>query len=270
MRYTLFVDESGDQGLDKVRGLGSPHGASPYMTLGACLVPDIERSALLSLLDRLASEFKKTDLHCNELNHFQIAKFSRTVAREARVKLFAIVSKKSTLGTYKNDISGKGQDQRYYNKCVQYLLERVGEFMLINNISSDSLSIVFETRERHNYQALRAYIRKIIRSPIDERAARFLARIDPLSITDQTKLQQKLLSYADLVAYASYQAVNDAGRNLGVPEQRYMRELKDKFFADEATGLICEKGAKLLMMRSMQLDEVTAAFFSNLKVKNQS
>ena len=47
--YTLYIDESGEAGINKVRSDLSP-GASPYMTLGGCLVANSDAEKIRNKL----------------------------------------------------------------------------------------------------------------------------------------------------------------------------------------------------------------------------
>ncbi len=137
--FTLFVDESGDAGITKVSDGNSP-GSSPYMVLGAVLVDSAHAKSLLSKLKSLSSEFRKP-LHCSRLKHEMKVRFAREVA-EVPVVCFGVISKKSTLGWYGNQIN---QDHsRYYHKCAQYLLEIVVAFMIERGIEKENLSVCME------------------------------------------------------------------------------------------------------------------------------
>lgn len=81
MKYTLFVDESGQSGIKKVR-TNESGGASRYMTLGAALVSDAKKSEVLRLLADLQAEFSKQELHCSKLNHNQICRFAQELAKQ--------------------------------------------------------------------------------------------------------------------------------------------------------------------------------------------
>ena len=266
MRYTLYVDESGDTGIDKVRDGLESKGATPFLVFGGYLVSEAKEASLLKLHAQIKAELGCAKLHCSELSHLQIAKFSRMVAEKSIILCFALVSQKSTLKDYKVQIEGKGQDQKYYNKCVSFFLERVGHAMQRHKIAPEDLRIVFEDRAKHNYEQLRNYIRQIKATPFDPRLADYLAPIDPLAITSQTKEDNLLLSFADLIAYSVFTAVNQSKSNFGVPEQRYMRELKPRFFRDADDkesgdfGAIGEFGLKIFMRSGVVFDPATKQF----------
>lgn len=265
-KYTLYIDESGDTGIDNVRdGLGKK-GASPFLVLGGCLVPDCRRNQSLKLLESVQKIVSKTSLHCTEMNHLAVSKYSRVIGSEAQVLFFGFVSHKSTMKEYKGIIEGKGQDQRYYNKCASYFLERVGHFLKLNGISGSDVSIVFEKRERHDYEKLRNYLKTIKRTPLDQRLAYYLGAIEPDNITCLAKGDDLLLSYADLAAFSIAAAINASSSNYGVPEQRYLREIKGKFFSDEKSKAIGEFGLKIFKRFEIPLDEQTKRFFGKLHV----
>jgi len=243
LHYTLFIDESGDQDLSRFRTDDRPHGSDPFLVFGGALVPTMFAQLFREKLDEYCRILEVEALHCTDLSHRKRAFFARSV-KELRVQFFGVVSKKATVRDYAAKIEGEKQRQDYYNKCAVYLLERVGHFMSVNKYNSDQLSIVFEEK-RHDYQRLRNFLSAIKRTPLDNRAA-YLQRIDPLSITAEAKKDEKLLALADLVAFSLYQSVTETKTNYLMPEQRYLREIKSKFWADPATGKIAGYGIKFI------------------------
>ncbi|MEP3675021.1 DUF3800 domain-containing protein [Sulfitobacter sp.] len=260
-KYTLFIDETGDAGIDKVRKGVDGKGASPILVIAGCLIPDNRAVELKSVLQEIRSATSKANLHCTEMGHFAVAKYARMVSEKAGILCFAFVSTKSTMGSYKDQISGKGQDQKYYNKCVSYFLERVGHFMRLNSISGEDLKIVFEERRAHDYAKLKNYLRTIKRNPHDKRLGFYLGPILPDCIESKAKPDEELLCYPDLVAFSVAAAINASAANLGVPEQRYLRELKNRFFKEAETGVIGEFGLKLFKRYELDLDRSTSDFF---------
>ncbi|MCF2872495.1 DUF3800 domain-containing protein [Octadecabacter sp. G9-8] len=241
--FTLFIDESGDQDLDKFRTDERSHGSDPFLVFGAALVPTELLPAIRSELDSLAEKLKCDPLHCKEMSHLKTAYFARQ-ASQLRIQLFGVVSKKATVGDYKSDIEGRKQAEDYYNKCASYLLERVGDFMKEHEYGPDQLSVIFEEK-KHDYQRLRNFIHTIRKRPIDERA-NSMAKIDPLAIRAVKKGDDQALALADLTAFSLYQSVNESHSNFGHPEFRYMRELRSKFWKCSKTGKIANFGLKYI------------------------
>lgn len=265
-KYTLYIDESGDTGIDNVRQGIETSGASPFLVFGGCLIANEQEPKLSALLGRVEKTVLKKTLHSTGLSHLALAKFARMVQEEADITCFALISAKETMGGFKDRIAGKGQDQKFYNKCVSYFLERVGHFMLLNGIASEDVGIVFEERANHDYEKLRNYIATIKRRPHDPRLGHYLGPIDPSKIASQKKSENDLLCYADLVAYSVAAAINASSSNFGVPEERYLRELKSKFFCDKETGAVGDFGLKLFKRFEFELNARSKVFFDKFHV----
>lgn len=230
--YTLFVDESGSPGIKNVSTNGGS-GASPYMTMGAALIPDIKCQEVLECIQDITRKVNKKDLHCSKLKHSQIVYFARILSTQ-RLKLFGVISRKETLGSYSADIN---QDHKqYYNKCAQYLLEKVGQFMDANDMTEGQLTVCFE-QGNFNYSGLRGLIAACRRNPIRP-ASRYLKHINPSSITVKEKAEEPLLQTADLVAHALFKCVHKEDRNFHIPEPRYVTELRKCFFSAGNSGKI--------------------------------
>lgn len=172
-KYTLFIDESGESGISNVRTETSK-GASPYMTLGGAIVRNDSFERLQNSLAKVQKEFGKNSLHCSELNHSQKVHYAKVLA-QMPIRLFGVISYKKTLGSYKEQISDNHNS--YYNKCAQYLLERVGWFMENREINADDLDIVFE-ESGADYAKMKNLIRKCQSNPIQHMSEK-LKFIDP-------------------------------------------------------------------------------------------
>ncbi|SLN73209.1 hypothetical protein ROG8370_03588 [Roseovarius gaetbuli] len=184
-KYTLLIDESGDQGLDRVMTHENPFGASSYLTMGAALVPTVLSDQYRQTLGDISDKLRLSQLHCTDLNHPQVAYFSRELSK-LRILCFGVVSKKSTLGSYREMIAGEDQAHDYYNKCSQYLLELVGAYAESKGISSTDISIVFERKRGHDYGRLGRYLKAISDKPIHPKAAK-LSYLSPFAITAMTE-----------------------------------------------------------------------------------
>ena len=67
-KLTLLIDESGDQGLNRVMTHESPFGASSYLTMGAALVPTKDLIKLRQKLETIREKLDVRALHCTDLN----------------------------------------------------------------------------------------------------------------------------------------------------------------------------------------------------------
>jgi hypothetical protein len=181
MAYTFYIDESGDAGINKVR-TENEGGASPYMTMGGVLVPDTISQDIQNNLDDLRKNISlRSDLHCKSLCHESKVRFSEFVNQQD-VICFGVISLKSTLGGYQKNIDSGN----YYNKCSQYLLERLGIFLdAQKNILPDEVKIVFE-HGNFEYQKLKGLIAKCQRNPIRPNT-RYLKNISVNMIVSEEK-----------------------------------------------------------------------------------
>ncbi|WP_321364343.1 DUF3800 domain-containing protein [uncultured Celeribacter sp.] len=245
-KYIFLVDESGDQDLERYRQNIDSKGSEPFLIFGGALVVTRERGKLEEQLRAIEDRIGKGTLHCSALNHLQRAYYARS-AQEIHFLAFGAVSKKETVGSYKGEIEGKEQAERYYNKCAQYLLERIAEFAKLNDIKAKDIRIVFEKKGKHNYTRLRNFISTVRgdQNPKYE-SSKVLEYIDPQKIEALEKKEEPLLCLADLVAHAIFVSFSETRTNFGIPEQRYFREIKPKFWHEPDTGKVANWGIKFI------------------------
>ncbi|WP_273146002.1 DUF3800 domain-containing protein [Oceanicaulis alexandrii] len=257
--YTLFIDESGEAGIARVRDAEQP-GASPYMTMGAVIVPNAHLDSLSECLESVKKTIGKQELHCSNLKHFELLFFAKSMAKE-KVRFFGAISKKKTLGPYKTAI--KDNPRKYYNKCAQYLLERVGWFMGNRSLMPHQLDIVFE-RANVDYDALANLIRRCQDSPLHE-STKQLRNISADRIYSIEKNEHPALCIADLVAHALYKCVDKTERNFGIVEPRYLRELSPRFFGNPETAKALGAGLYCVhSVRDLELEDEAAQLFHSM------
>lgn len=262
--YTLYIDESGESGIKKVRTDDS-QGASPYMTLGGAFIPNSDKDGLAKKLTDILKQMTKRDLHCQRLNHRQKVFFARQMATE-NIKCFGLISRKETLGNYRAKISS--DSDKYYNKCCQYLLERVGAFMKEFEIPREQLTICFEEGD-FNYKALRNLLRICQDNPIHKNT-RLLQHIEVSNIITTPKSDDPLLQIADLVAHSLFKCTDKTERNYHIPETRYLNELRTRFYCERKTRKILSHGLMAVhSVRQLRLDGDVAHFLSGLTGSTQ-
>lgn len=210
------------------------------MTLGAVIIPDDDRNVLEDKLAEVTERIGKKDLHCSNLSHFQKLFFAREIIK-CNLRFFGVISHKATLGVYRHRIST--DDKKYYNKCVQYLLERVGWFLEARSINKRDVSIVFE-KSNCDYEMMRRFLERVQSNPHHEMTKK-LQNVDVSAINPKTKAEEPLLKIADLVAHSLFKCVDKHKDNYDIPEARYLKELAPRFFGhpdDEkvlGAGLYC-------------------------------
>ena len=256
---TLYVDESGEAGIRKVRADGAP-GASPYMTLGAALIADRHREDFEATLEAIREEVRKKQLHCSELNHYQILHYGRRLMG-LEMALFGVISRKDTLGQYKDRIDG--DSHKYFNKCVQYLLERVGWYMEAHSIPKSDVAIVFEKANR-DYSRMENFLWQVQSNPLQPMAKK-LTYLDVSTIEARDKDEEPLLKVADLVAHALFRCVDKRASNMHICEPRYLRELGPKFFGNPTNRKVAGAGLYCVHQPShLKLDQDVEAVVREL------
>lgn len=236
------------------------------MTLGASLINNRSRKAIENTLEKIRDDINKKSLHCSHLKHYQLLHFIRVITQR-KMRLFGVISRKDTLGGYKNTITD--DSDKYYNKCVQYLLERVGWFMEARDIPPENLDIVFE-EANVDYDKMRNLLWACQTNP-QHRATKRLENIVISRIKVKKKNEEPLLQIADLVAHALYKAVDKHGQNYGIPEPRYVREMAPHFFGHPKTQAVV--GAGLYCVHStkdLKLDEDVEAILNAMKATDPS
>lgn len=242
-KFTVYIDESGEAGILNVRGK-TGRGASPYMTLGAALVKNGDVQEINSTLLNIASTIGKKDIHCNQLNHYQKVYVAKTIAK-LPVTFFGVISLKRTLGWYSDKIDG--DSKKFYNKCAQYLLECIGDFVQQNGRYSHQLDIVFE-KGNFDYHRLSNLIRRCQDTPkgtqTQKERLKLLHYIDADKISASPKAKEPMLQLADVVAHSLFKSVDRNPRHLNILEPRYLYEIAPKFFRGQSSQAILGSGIK--------------------------
>lgn len=177
------------------------------------------------------------------------------------MRLFGVISRKETLRGYGDEIGYS--PTKYYNKCTQYLLERVGWFLEVNKIPADSVDIVFE-RANIDYQKMRNFLQICQRNPRYKWTER-LRNVEIGNISEKDKNEEPMLRLADLVAHALYKCVDKGNRTYGIVEPRYFRELGPRFFGDPLTKSVARAGLYCVhSTRALGLDDEVKECFDNM------
>ncbi|ADE86764.1 DUF3800 domain-containing protein [Rhodobacter capsulatus] len=240
MPFSIYIDESGETGIAKVRSDVSP-GASPYFVVGAAVFQPssaIDARQKLSLFrDQIGKQKWK---HATDLDHPEKVYLARTFS-QVNARYFAVISRKQTLGDYKEKI--EEDPQKFYNKCIQYLLEIVCCYLRRLGAKPDDISVILE-RRNHDYDAMYRFLQKVKDMPLFE-ASKSLEILNVFSIGTAAKGEDPLLEYADFVSHAVFQLTNLTPKNFGIPEVRYFDELSKRFAAD-VNGRILGVGLKCI------------------------
>ncbi|MFQ1700066.1 DUF3800 domain-containing protein [Loktanella agnita] len=262
MKFNIYIDESGEAGIAKVRSTSSG-GASPYFVMaGVVCQPTAEvlaKNAFRDAKDRIG---KKSWKHATELGHSQKVFLARELNR-LPVRFFTVVSNKATLGDYKIDINGNAH--KFYNKCAQYLLENICTYLAPHVESDDDLAVYFE-KMNHDYDAMRRFLGKVKSKPIYPQS-KSLSILNPFGISTLKKGESEMLEISDFVAHAVFQCSNSTEANFNIPEPRYFVELSSRFAGDE-NGCPIGSGIKFIHdIGMMRFEPAIEKMFSDARVQ---
>jgi hypothetical protein len=255
--YTILIDEAGDVGLKDVKPDPS-YGPTQYFCACATILDEDNRAQIEDTLGSLP--FFDEILHASRLGHFEKILLARTISR-LPVGMFGLVSNKLSLLEYLPDASRT--PTHFYNKCLQYLLERVGYALGKLGIPASDVRIRLEARAQ-KYSSLLSFIDSIQRNPLDHRSIA-LRNVDRFSITAVKKTDDACMPISDFGAHALFTAVRRDARAFGLSEARYLYECRDRFLAGK-DGSIIGHGIKAIhSLQDLALPGETAAFFRELK-----
>lgn len=247
--FYLFIDEAGDEGLERVRPL-VPDGASEYFVLCGVLVRANryqelakEFAAIKSKIGMAASD----PFHFRDLTEQQKLKVISSLA-ELRFGLVAIVSNKQNMMGYRNlrceaksleVIRGKSRARRYnwfYNGIFRYLLERASHecrrwtYPAYGEIRS--IRIMFSRRKDISYPQTRAYLLKLKTERRDQSYFNNKRQIDwsvvdVFDIDSRKHKDEVRLQIADCTASAIYRSLDESWFGNVSPE--YLELLSKRF-----------------------------------------
>ena len=128
--YILYVDESGDDGLDTVRPI-DPNGASEWMILSGVLVHAHYAAKPIQWVREFKSTIKgsqRPDLHFADLTDPQRLSACEHFASK-HLRWLAVVSNKRNMRGYQNARAAKRDTRNpFYNWMLRLLLERASQF----------------------------------------------------------------------------------------------------------------------------------------------
>lgn len=260
MPFSVYIDESGESGIEKVRE-GLTPGASPYFVLGAAVFQPASEIIARKALQEFKSKISKSNWkHATDLKHAEKVLLSRSLGK-LPVRYFAVVSNKATLGEYKDKIDN--DSQMFYNKCLVYLLERVCVYLGAQGGVETDLAFFLEQRN-HDYDRMLRFLTKVKDNPFYSTSKSF-SILNPFAISTRRKGEDELLEVADFVAHAVYQCANKSASNYNIPEPRYFRELMPRFATDQK-GNVLGSGLKCIHnLEQLRLDPDIVDLFQRAK-----
>lgn len=257
-KYIVVIDESGNSAYQNL-GTETGYGPCDYLIIGAVLFKKEKIIDIKNILNdiqeiRNGSKFiHMTGIRKNITKRYIFRKLSKL----NMILAFSVVSNKKTLsnGQYKN--YNPKNHWKYYHKNVQYILEKISNYMNENNINKDEIIFIIEENPSVKISSLRTFISSIKK---DNYAIR---RINENNIRTLSKNEEPLLFLADAVAHSLYKAIVPTYFNgEDFIETVYFDEIKNLFYKKNK---ICDEGIKFIhSIQEIPLNEKSREYFLNI------
>jgi hypothetical protein len=222
--YLAFIDESGDDGLDKFREPGARGGASTWLIISACLFRKTHSLDAVAWRDEISARFpekKSRKLHFANLNHGQRVVASQIIATKPLRALSVLAAKRPIPDGIYTD-----KNQLYFY-MTRYLIERIS--WLCRDMrpkvpeGDGRVAITFSRRGGMSYDAFRSYLHRLQGATGEDIRIQWpVIDIDAVDAKDHSTSAS--LQLADAVASAFAAAVEPS--QYGNCEMRYAEILK--------------------------------------------
>ena len=238
--YIAYVDESGDDGLDKFREPGADGGASVWLAITACIIRASRDLGAVGWRDEIASNLpnkKSRDIHFQNMNHSQRMMAAKSLS-DKQLRLTHVISNKTTIpeGVYR-------EKNQLYFYLTRYLIERLS--WLCRDLrprvpeGDGRVKIVFSRRGKMSYGDFRDYLERLKAG--DETTVHWPV-IDIEGVEAQDHSRRAGLQLADIGASAF--AAGLEMDKYGNCEPRYAEILKPKVY--QRNGNYLSYGLKLV------------------------
>lgn len=171
-KYIAYIDESGDEGLNRVRPL-DPQGASEWLILSAVVISAHREREPLELVKRMKAAFRnhqKPDIHFTDLNAAKKRVACSMIAAQP-LRCFVVASNKKNMRRHRNLRAEKVPSRNwFYCWMLRLLLERVTHFVTSDSIKRHKQieKVKFEYSEKggQSYPQMKAYYEWLKSKPL--------------------------------------------------------------------------------------------------------
>jgi len=221
--FLAYIDESGDDGLERFREPGAGGGASSWLVISACVFRQIHTLDAVSWRDEISAaipEKKSRELHFVKMNRNQRVVAAQVIATKPLRAINILAAKRpipENIYTEKNQL---------YFYMTRYLLERLSwlcrDFRRVVPEGNGRVAITFSRRGGMSYQHFRDYLRRLTVAEQDVRIHWPVIDID--SVTAKDHSTSASLQIADVIASSFGAAIEP--NNYSNCETRYAEILK--------------------------------------------
>lgn len=266
MRYGfyLFVDEAGDEGLDRLRSVNGT-GSSEYFVLCGALIRTTKYNELKSVVQRIKAKIgheADAELHFRALPQDSQKVVISEIAK-MKIGLVAIVSNKRNMIGYRNQrceavryeiVRGRRRPQHYnwfYNGLFRYMLERASAECARWNVKAYGeylpIKVIFARRKNFSYAQTVGYLYRLQVSRHgkgywNNRGSINWSTVSLSGIESCRPKNEIGLQVADCAASAIFRALDENW--FGEARPSYLQELSTRFIATGGTPR--DYGFKLL------------------------
>ncbi|MCJ8334993.1 MAG: DUF3800 domain-containing protein [Epibacterium sp.] len=214
-KYVLYIDEAGDDALNKVQPL-DPNGASEWLILAGYLIRAEHEADCRDWLNGIAEDINSHSrvIHFRKLSPRKGNRAAELLATHPSRAVIVASNKKNMRG-YRNERAAKaGGKQWFYNWLVRILLERVTDFCNQDcdgkPTADHKIKVLFSQRGGHSYGQTKAYFEwlRLQRSPVLNKRNIDFRYLSFQLIDYVPHYLEAGLQCADIVASAAFRAVN--------------------------------------------------------------
>jgi hypothetical protein len=222
--FVAYIDESGDDGLKKIREPGKSGGASAWLTISACLFRQTHTLDAVTWRDEISAalpEKKSRILHFVDLNHNQKVVVAQIISKKPLRALSVLAAKKPI-----PENIYKEKNQLYFY-MTRYLIERLS--WLCRDLrpkvpeGDGRVAVTFSRRGGMSYDDFRTYLRRL-KADADDEVKIHWPVIDIDSVDARDHSGNASLQLADAIA-SSFGAAVEPDK-YGNCESRYAEILK--------------------------------------------
>jgi len=216
--HVVYIDESGDTGLELVKKPEDPRGATEWLVLAAFVVKIEHDPKMVEWVNDVQAEFtsKRDDLHFNKLLEFKKTLVCTALAKKP-CKCFVVMSNKKNIEKYRNPNLDENNKSWIYWFLARLLLERVTEYCAKEprphgRNADNKLRIIFSRRGGLKYIDFERYMAKLyLQSRLNAHVLDYKdltwSVFDDEEVRVLDHVERAGLQLADVVAGAFYQAV---------------------------------------------------------------
>lgn len=279
--YILYVDESGDPGLKKVRPI-DPDGASEWMTLSGVLVRASRENEIQKRLSDLRKSLRthnKPDIHFAELNPAKKALVTRALASWPTRGFVICSNKRNMRGQQdaKPEANIVEVKSWFYAWLFRLLIERVSKLVLRHSMQTfgypGTLKIELSQRGGIRYVGMRAYchwLKETSQAGVGALPQGSIAWdvIDIMQIEDFPHKTRAGLQLADWVCGAFFKAADK--HNTGAVDPQFAKILTPIMARLSASQPVAGFGVKLMPnFRRLAIDQDQLEIFRHYGYPNQ-